>query len=316
MMELNKVFKGLAFVSLLCGMINPCLMTASAEETANEDKGVVRLEQPDSHLDKAPDKKLDTSLALPKKASWQEMDLHQQIESLIRNLNPSRETYGPIEPEQVQNYLGEPTESNQLKEGKLQEIYLLESDQGKAKVTLVYDQNLKAYIESLAWVEDTADQKQEIKQEDFVKIGDLMRKDYANRRSTAADQALKTFGQAKKKTYVFEMTLHHYQGDQDQEYVLTTVGDQVKSLNYTSGDKKLWQKPIKKSKQELDRMSHEAGLNKTAVVGQIGSKPMAINYDSKNGMVTYAWFSDHPDSVEEVYYYYAYNGVSIGLAYQ
>ena len=73
--------------------------------------------------------------------------------------------------------------------------------------------------------------------------------------------------------------------------------------------------PIEQTKKQLDRLAHEAGLNHQEILSILG-QPHSINYDSKSGIITNAWFSTSETSAaKEVYYYYAYNGISIGLAY-
>ncbi|WIK65856.1 hypothetical protein [Globicatella sanguinis] len=96
---------------------------------------------------------------------------------------------------------------------------------------------------------------------------------------------------------------------------MTVKENIITDINYLSGDQASMKHPIEQTKKQLDRLAHEAGLNHQEILSILG-QPHSINYDSKSGIITNAWFSTSETSAaKEVYYYYAYNGISIGLAY-
>ena len=119
----------------------------------------------------------------------------------------------------------------------------------------------------------------------------------------------------KSVSYIFDAIVYQFPGENHDKYAVTVKENIITDINYLSGDQASMKHPIKQTKKQLDRLAHEAGLNHQEILSILG-QPHSINYDSKSGIITNAWFSTSETSAaKEVYYYYAYNGISIGLAY-
>lgn len=253
---------------------------------------------------------------LPSHAEWETMEIEEQIQAIVQTIYTYNQNGEEVNQKNIGTLL-ENYEQNKesLEEGIIRETYTVTNGNQQAELRLVFSEEKSTYLEAMGEVELQEKQTKYIEKDHFEQLGQQLCEDYAKHQLTNFETASRLFGSPSKVSYVFDLSIYHYKGQNHQEdYAVTVVDDWVTALNFTKSDKELMEKSIPLEKKQLDRLSHEAGLNKNEIIGQLGA-PMSINYDSKNGIVTYAWFSQADDSVEEVYYYYAYNGVSIGLAY-
>ncbi|MBG9980922.1 hypothetical protein HZY91_07375 [Facklamia sp. DSM 111018] len=292
------------FWVLLC-FISPHKVMASEETNVDE-----------TVQDKRLTEKKVALVDLPSQTEWVKIEVDEQIQAIVQSVYSYKQNGKKINQQDIGTLL-ESYEHHKksLEEGINRETYVLTNNEEKAELRLVYSEKESTYLEAMGEIELQKKQTKPIEKDLFEQLGQQLCGEYAKHQWLQFESVSRLFGSPIKVSYVFDLTIYHYKGkSQEEEYAVTVVDEMVTALNFTKNDKELMKKPISLEKKQLDRLSHEAGLNKNEIIGQLGT-PMSINYDSKNGIVTYGWFSQAEESVEEVYYYYAYNGVSIGLAY-
>ena len=299
--------KGLGFCIIFAILASPLIVYS--QENHNESG----IESVEDGTESRESEEESQEIMLPSLDEWQEMDLNNRVRLLVAAIYNANKNGQTIKLADIERLLGQSQDQEDLGDGKERQIFQLEGDGHPIKVSLVYDEKKDAYIEALA--RQDLEEASVVNQEIFDQAGKLMQDNYHNHEVTYYDQVEKILGSPQSHSYIYDVCVYHYAGEAGDEYALTLEDEVVTDLNYKSGDQEARQEVIDRSRKDFDRLSHEAGLSPKKIVSIMGP-PMSINYDSTTGIVTNAWFSNSDDSlVKEVYYYHAYDGISIGLAY-
>lgn len=255
-----------------------------------------------------------TSTTLPTNEQWAELSLEEKAHTIVSTIYLNANTENSITEEQIQVLLGEPDEVFEMNDQIKQHLFTLEDGGRKIALKLAYDLEKKTYFEGLGEQSFELDTPP-VTFDKFDELASLLRENYQDKQHTKVEVLADYLESPKSVSYIFDAIVYQFPGENHDKYAVTVKENIITDINYLSGDQASMKQPIEQTKKQLDRLAHEAGLNHQEILSILG-QPHSINYDSKSGIITNAWFSTSETSAaKEVYYYYAYNGISIGLAY-
>lgn len=297
-MKINHTFKFILSFMISTGL----LWGQSVQIEASESQGVCSI------LDESQSPTLDMNF-------WRQLTGSEQAQWIVRSVYDKETHQQILNKLQLEELIGPADQVNGMTNGLNRWEYQLEGPEGLTHLKLVYDETKDQFVEAGGELEYSQVPIHRVSESDFLLAGQVLKDNYALEQHSNLAMLKDQLGNPAGETYLFNMTVYRYLGEKGAKVAVTTIDDRITAINFSKEDKHKMALPIDKSPKELDRLSHEAGLNKDLIISILG-QPDAINYDSKNGIITYGWFSQASDSVNEVYYYYAYNGISIGLAYK
>lgn len=240
---------------------------------------------------------------------------NEQVSILIKHINRLISQEEEVTLESLDNSLPEPTEIDE-QESLTYYHYTIENVEEIATVQLAVENSdtEQEVKNALAEVEFRTLEMVPLKQDTVEELQEKLVTDYANEEYTTIDAARQILGPTPSVSYLGNYDIYHYQDEEDNEVALMLINNKVVAFNVINQDNTLTEQPFEQTKQQLDRLSHEDGLNRQEIVSIMG-QPHAVYYDSSQGIVTYAWYSDVDPDVSAVTYQFAYNGIGIGLMY-
>ncbi|MBG9984317.1 hypothetical protein HYO62_05360 [Aerococcaceae bacterium DSM 111022] len=252
---------------------------------------------------------------LPEIEDWSHSTPSQQASLIVKYINQMTLQDELLTLELFTDYLPEPEEIEEL-EGFTYYHYYLENDAESVALQLAVEQNDQDRVvtNGLAQVEQKTAENVQLEEIQIEEMREILVEDYTSENHTQLESAQEVLGLSATLSYIGNFDIYHYLSEDGQEVALLVIDDQVAAFNEINQDDTLTQQPFEQTKQKLDRLSHEDGLNRQEVVAMLGH-PHDIYYDSVEGIITYAWHSTVDPDVSTVSYMFAYNGIGIGLYY-
>lgn len=291
--------KGILFITLsvLLTLILPISTSSSAESTS-------------SSIDHISSKKTFND---------EPIEMQEKIQSLVQSIYEQNQKEAPVLLSEIENLIGS---ANQIETGSESidyHLYHLVDHAGfTIDLTLAISNKEQEVVEAIATVNPPnpkSETTSTIKLDDIHEAGNTLKEIYQNKETARLDDLTVQWKQPQKISYIYDLTIYHYLGESPAEQIaLTLSNDTILAVNYQNKTEDLLAQPLSISKRELDQISHTAGVKWQEMTNRFGN-PMGINYNSEKGIITLSWHSEAEDSVSDVYYYMAYNGIGIGVQY-
>lgn len=250
----------------------------------------------------------DKSIEMPKK-----------IQALVQSIYEQNQKEEPVLLSEIENLLGSADQIETGSESVEYHLYHLTDHTGFAiDLTLTISNKEQEVVEAFATVnppKSNAKITSPIELKDIHEAGNTLKELYQDKEVAKLTDLTEQWNQPQKISYIYNLTIYHYLGDSPEEQIaLTHSNNNILAINYQNKATDLLAQPLSISNRELDQISHTAGVKWQEMTNRLGN-PMGINYNSEKGIITLSWHSEAEDSVSDVYYYMAYNGIGIGVQY-
>lgn len=248
-----------------------------------------------------------------------DIDIDKKIQMLVEYIYDQNQIENPVQLSSLKSILGAPQSIEQNSDKTEQHIYQFDDHNGAPiELTLAVDTDNQYILEAMAVVDiaETSEELATVSLDDVTNAGDTLKDIYEQKEHAHISDLENIWSLPSKISYIYDLTIYHYNGEFSNQQIALTVSDgNILALNYQHKTDSQLAQPIDATKRELDQISHTAGVTWQEMTNRFG-KPMGLNYNSEKGIITLSWHSDADDSVSDVYYYMAYNGIGIGLQYQ